>query len=103
MCISFSGIFRDSFANVVDLLDDLFERAAMADEPPEMNFIRKHALKLESQGVDRPSARLFSNPAGDYGSLVNERVGNGDWENEEELGSTWEVSVTREPSFAKRS
>ena len=35
-----SGIFRDSFQNVVELLDDLFQRAAAADEPPESNFIR---------------------------------------------------------------
>lgn len=28
---SLSGIFRDSFANVVDLLDDLFENAATAE------------------------------------------------------------------------
>lgn len=42
-----SGIFRDSFANVVELLDDLFKRAAEADEPPEMNYIRKHALDLQ--------------------------------------------------------
>lgn len=28
---SLSGIFRDSFANVVDLLDDLFETAANAE------------------------------------------------------------------------
>lgn len=55
-----------------------------------MNFIKKHALKLEAAGVERGSARLFSNPAGDYGSLVNERVGNGDWEDEGELGATWQ-------------
>lgn len=35
-----SGIFRDSFQNVVELLDDLFQRAAAVDEPPERNFIR---------------------------------------------------------------
>ena len=34
---SLSGIFRDSFANVLDLLDDMFERAALADEPEDMN------------------------------------------------------------------
>lgn len=34
---SLSGIFRDSFANVVDLLDDMFERAATANEPDDMN------------------------------------------------------------------
>ena len=35
-----SGIFRDSFQNVVELLDDLFQRAAEADEPEHLNFIR---------------------------------------------------------------
>ena len=35
-----SGIFRDSFQNVVELLDDLFQRAAAADEPSDSNFIR---------------------------------------------------------------
>lgn len=39
-----------------------------------MNYIRKHALELAAKGVDRPAARLFSNPAGDFGSMVNERV-----------------------------
>lgn len=89
---SMSGIFRDSFANVVDLLDDLFQRAAAADEPEEMNFVRKHALALaEERGmpVQAAAARLFSNPAGDYGSMVNERVGQGNWGSSEELGDTW--------------
>lgn len=35
-----SGIFRDSFQNVVELLDDLFKRAAHASEPADRNFIR---------------------------------------------------------------
>ena len=38
-----SGIFRDSFQNVVELLDDLFQRAAEADEPEHLNFIRHAA------------------------------------------------------------
>ena len=45
---SLSGIFRDSFANVVELLDDLFVRAAQADEPAEMNYVRKHFLQLQA-------------------------------------------------------
>ena len=62
---SLSGIFRGSFANVVDLLDDMIERCAKADEPIDMNFIRKHSLDLENDGVERSAARLFSNPPGD--------------------------------------
>ncbi|MGB7247510.1 MAG: magnesium chelatase subunit H [Phormidesmis sp.] len=84
-----SGIFRDSFVNILELLDDLFLRAAEADEPIEQNFVRKHALELKAQGVENASARLFSNPAGDYGSLVNDRVVDSNWESAEELGKTW--------------
>lgn len=87
---SLSGIFRDSFANIVDLLDDMFERAAVAeDEPEDMNFIKKHASSLRKDGIERPAARLFSNPPGDYGSMVNEVVGSGEWEHGESLGETW--------------
>ncbi len=84
-----SGIFRDSFVNVLELLDDLFLRAAEADEPEAQNFIRKHAQALKAQGIENASARLFSNPAGDFGSLVNDRVVDSNWESSEELGNTW--------------
>ncbi|QZZ18612.1 magnesium chelatase subunit H [Leptothermofonsia sichuanensis E412] len=85
-----SGIFRDSFVNIIELLDDLFCRAAEADEPEDQNFIRKHALALKSQGVENVSARLFSNPAGDFGSLVNDQVVASNWESSDELGQTWQ-------------
>ncbi len=85
-----SGIFRDSFVNIIELLDDLFRRAAEADEPEEQNFIRKHALALKAQGVENSSARLFSNPAGDFGSLVNDQVVASNWESGDELGQTWQ-------------
>ena len=84
-----SGIFRDTFVNIIELLDDLFQRAAEADESPEDNFIRKHYLALKEQGIENASARLFSNPAGDFGSLVNDQVVDGNWESGDELASTW--------------
>ncbi len=43
------------------------KRAAIADESPDMNYIKKHAMELEAGGTERPAARLFSNPPGDYG------------------------------------
>jgi magnesium chelatase subunit H len=85
-----SGIFRDSFVNIIELLDDLFQRAADKDEPLEQNFIRKHALELKEKGIENTSARLFSNPAGDFGSLVNDRVVDGNWESSDELANTWQ-------------
>ncbi|MBD2353885.1 magnesium chelatase subunit H [Tolypothrix sp. FACHB-123] len=85
-----SGIFRDSFVNIIELLDDLFQRAVEIEESEAENFIRKHALALKAQGVENVSARLFSNPAGDFGSLVNDQVVDGNWESGEELGNTWQ-------------
>ncbi|MDJ0509406.1 MAG: magnesium chelatase subunit H [Crocosphaera sp.] len=85
-----SGIFRDTFVNIIELLDDLFQRAAEAEEEAEKNFIRKHYLQLKEQGVENASARLFSNPAGDFGSLVNDQVVDGNWESGDELANTWE-------------
>lgn len=87
---SMSGIFRDSFANVLDLLDDLFERTSLVDEPIDMNYIKKHTDELKVKGVERPFSRLFSNPPGDFGSMVNEQIGSGEWTDGKELGSTWE-------------
>jgi len=84
-----SGIFRDSFVNIIELLDDLFKRAAEAEETSEENYIRKHALALASQGITNASARLFSNPSGDFGSLVNDQVVEGNWESGEQLAQTW--------------
>ena len=84
-----SGIFRDTFVNIIELLDDLFRRAAEAKESEENNYIRKHYLALEAQDVDNASARMFSNPAGDFGSLVNDRVVDSNWESSDELADTW--------------
>jgi cobalamin biosynthesis Mg chelatase CobN len=44
-----SGIFRDSFANVVELLDAMFVKAAAAEEPEEMNYIKKHAAEMQAK------------------------------------------------------
>ena len=84
-----SGIFRDTFVNIIELLDDLFKRAAETDEAEDDNYIRKHCLALEAQGIANASARMFSNPAGDFGSLVNDRVVDGNWESSDELADTW--------------
>lgn len=88
---SLSGIFRDTFGNVLDLLDDLFEQISAEDEPYGSNFVKKHTDALRTQGEERPYSRLFSNPPGDFGSMVNERVGSGDWKSADELGATWEA------------
>lgn len=88
--MNLSGIFRDSFEHVVFLLDDLCRRTAQADEDVALNFVKKHSLSISSDDPEIDSgARLFSNPAGDYGSMVNEQVADATWESGEELASTY--------------
>ena len=83
--INCSGVFRDLFINQMNLLDQAVKMAAEADEPLEMNFIRKHALaQAEEMGINlrQAATRVFSNASGSYSSNVNLAVENGTWENE---------------------
>ena len=88
--VNLSGIFRDTFVNILELLDDMFVRAAQINEDQKDNYIRKHSLSLEQEGVENTTARLFSNPAGDFGSLVNDQVIEGNWTEQAELSDTWQ-------------
>lgn len=86
--INCSGVFRDLFINQMNLLDKAVKMAAEADEPVEMNFVRKHALKqAEEMGINlrQAATRVFSNASGSYSSNINLAVENSTWESEAEL------------------
>jgi len=86
--INCSGVFRDLFVNQMALLDRAVKMAAEAEEPPEQNFVRKHALQqAEEMGINLREAatRVFSNASGSYASNVNLAVENSSWDSESEL------------------
>ncbi|NES94947.1 MAG: magnesium chelatase subunit H [Desertifilum sp. SIO1I2] len=86
--INCSGVFRDLFINQMNLLDQAVKMAAEADEPLEMNFVRKHALaQAEEMGINlrQAATRVFSNASGSYSSNINLAVENSSWESESEL------------------
>merc|ERR1712086_256527 len=86
--VSCSGVFRDLFINQMNLMDRGIKMAAEADEPVEMNFIRKHAIEqAEELGVTLREAacRVFSNSAGSYSANVGLAIENGGWEDEGQL------------------
>ena len=86
--VSCSGVFRDLFINQMNLMDRGIKMAAEADEPLEMNFVRKHALEqAEELGVSLRDAacRVFSNSAGSYSANVGLAIENGGWEDETQL------------------
>lgn len=90
--MTLSGIFRDLLPLQTRLLAEAALLAAGADEAPEDNFIRKHALAYQAQhGGDLAQAalRVFGNAEGAYGSNVNSMVDAGVWTDEDELAETF--------------
>ena len=86
--VNCSGVFRDLFVNQMNLLDQGVKLAAEADEPLEMNFVRKHALTQAEElgvGIRQAASRVFSNASGSYSSNINLAVENSSWEKEKEL------------------
>ncbi|WP_445628313.1 magnesium chelatase subunit H [Nostoc sp. DSM 114167] len=86
--INCSGVFRDLFINQMNLLDQGVKMAAEADEPLEMNFVRKHALQqAQDMGINlrQAATRVFSNASGSYSSNINLAVENSTWDSEAEL------------------
>lgn len=86
--VSCSGVFRDLFINQMNLMDRGIKMAAEADEPLEMNFVRKHALQQAEElnvSLREASCRVFSNSAGSYSANVGLAIENGGWEDESQL------------------
>lgn len=92
--MTLSGIFRDLLPLQTRMLAEAAFKAATADEPAEMNFVRAHALDYAAKmGVPMEEAalRVFSNAEGAYGSNVNLLVDSGAWDDEDELADAYEA------------
>ncbi len=97
--ITLSGIFRDLLPLQIKLLAEAAFMAASADEPPEHNFIRKHALAYQAEhggDLETASLRVFGNAEGAYGSNVGSLIDNSRWDDADELAETY----TRRKGFA---
>jgi magnesium chelatase subunit H len=90
--ITTSGIFRDLLPLQMKLLAEAALLAAKADEPADLNFIRSHALAhMAKHGgtIEEASLRVFGNTDGAYGANVNFLVGEGAWNDENELAEAF--------------
>ncbi len=90
--ITISGIFRDLLPLQIKLLAEAAYLAAAADEPLEMNHVRRHALDYQKQhGCDLETAalRVFGNADGAYGANVGNLVDNAQWDDGQELAETY--------------
>ncbi len=68
--VRISGFFRDAFPHVVGLIDDAVRAVAELEEPPESNYVRKHADEDTAEHGDRrrATARIFGSKPGAYGA-----------------------------------
>jgi cobaltochelatase CobN len=98
--IRISGFFRDAFPHLVDLLDDAVTLVAGLDEPPELNFVRKHALadqaellgELEADAAwRRATARVFGGRPGTYGTGILQLVDVRNWRDDADLAEVYEA------------
>ncbi len=97
--VRISGIVRDTLPNYIYLIDEAVQMVVNLDEPPEMNYVRKHYLehvkKLVEMGVDGSRAkemasyRVFAEPPGAYGAGVNYAVEASAWRSDEDLAKVW--------------
>ena len=97
--VTLSGIFRDLLPLQTKLLAEAALLAASADEPIEMNLVRKHALAFQAEhggDIAQAALRVFGNADGAYGSNVNMLVAEGAWNDEDELAEAY----TRRKGFA---
>ncbi|SMD05071.1 cobaltochelatase CobN subunit [Desulfocicer vacuolatum DSM 3385] len=94
-----SGIFRDAFPLLIDLIDKGVQMVARLKEPHESNFIRGHVTMdmetLVKKGMDTEAAfrdatfRIFGAAPGSYGSGVSTLVESKQWQTREDLGDMY--------------
>ncbi len=100
VAVRISGFFRDAFPGLITLLDDAVTLVAGLDEPPERNFVRKHALAdrdrlLAELGEDaawrRATTRVFGAKPGAYGTGLLPLLETRTWRDDADLAEVYEV------------
>ncbi len=94
-----SGLFRDAFPNVVELVGRAAVSVAALDESPEDNYVKKHTdqemVRLTAEGLDENTAadqaalRVFGCPPGSYGAGVSKAIHSRNWESWEDLAQVY--------------
>jgi cobaltochelatase CobN len=97
--IRISGMFRDTFPNLIHLIDDAVALAASFKEPHEQNFIAKHIVlevaEKTANGIDADKAqeeasyRIFGERPGTYGGGVSDAIDSKNWKDQKDLSDIY--------------
>ncbi|WP_392486529.1 cobaltochelatase subunit CobN [Haloimpatiens sp. FM7315] len=94
-----SGLFRDTFPNLIELIEEAVNLVSQLDEHENMNFIKKNisnevksmikeGISLE-EAKEMASLRVFGCPPGTYGAGVNQLIESKSWKNSNDLGNAY--------------
>ncbi|SHI06280.1 cobaltochelatase CobN subunit [Clostridium collagenovorans DSM 3089] len=94
-----SGLFRDTFPNLIELIEEAVTLVSQLDEPEEMNFIKKNIneeiKELIEEGISLEEAteisglRVFGCPPGTYGAGISQLIESKQWKDNDDLGNSY--------------
>ncbi len=94
-----SGLFRDTFPNIVEMIDRAVGMISVLDESDEDNALRANMradiVRLISEGIpedqarEEASIRIFGDAPGTYGSGTNILIRTSDWNDVSDIGSIY--------------
>ncbi len=94
-----SGFFRDAFPHLIALIDQAVQTVIALDEPPDLNFPRKHALAtaqtLQASGRPETEAqrlatyRIFGSKPGSYGAGILPLIDAQNWEHDTDFARVY--------------
>lgn len=95
-----SGLFRDTFPNLVNLIDRGVRMISSLDESDDENYLaanlRADVAKAISEGIpedrarDDASIRIFGDAPGSYGSGTNILIRTSDWKDVSDIGAIYQ-------------
>lgn len=97
--VNITGLFRDTFPNLIDMIDDAVKLVAALDEEDEDNALVANLRRDIVEGIAggltpdearrRNSVRIFGAPPGGYGTGVNKAIEAGSWKTVQDLADVY--------------
>lgn len=94
-----SGLFRDTFPNIIEAVEEAVNMVAGLDESDDDNFIKRNfqneMRELIHNGASLETAqeeagmRIFSDPPGTYGAGVTQLINSKNWDSYTDLGNIY--------------
>ncbi|MCS7114881.1 MAG: cobaltochelatase subunit CobN, partial [Candidatus Bathyarchaeota archaeon] len=101
--VTICGIFRDTFYNIVELLDKAFRLVAELDEPEDMNYVKANVRKMFSKHGELAHFRIFGPPEGLYATSLTSFIESSNWRSEYELVNAYLESMKFAYGAGKRN